>query len=83
MIRARFETNEDDYRPVLWPPPGPFWCTGYGPDSAIVVAYAADEAEILKFWPDAQNIDAEPSDSYFFSSRFPQPDWWPIATPSS
>lgn len=75
MIRARFKTSAD-YRPVHWPPPGPYWCTGYTDDNAIVVAYAADEDEVLRFWPDATQIDAEPADSYVFTSRFPKPAWF-------
>lgn len=40
-MRLRFQANADDPRPVTFPPPGPWWCTGYaGDDSyAIVVAY--------------------------------------------
>lgn len=30
MIRARFEANEGDYRPINWPVKHPYWCTGYG-----------------------------------------------------
>jgi hypothetical protein len=28
-IRYRFHANADDYRPVKFPPPGPYWCSGY------------------------------------------------------
>lgn len=28
--RHRFHANEDDYRSVIWPPLGPYWCSGYG-----------------------------------------------------
>lgn len=77
MIRARFKTIDDDYRPVNWPIKHPYWCTGYdSDDSPIIVAYADDEAEVLRNWPDAYAIDAEPADSYKFTSRFPKPDWF-------
>lgn len=76
MIRARFEVNEDDYRPVNWPIKHPYWCTGYGEDHAIIVAYADDEAEILRNWPDAKNIDAQIRDSYTFTDRFQKPEWF-------
>lgn len=75
MIRARFKTNQDDPRPVVWPIKHPYWITGYGDDYAVIVAYADDEAEVLRNWPDAKDIDADPADEYAFSSRFPQPDW--------
>lgn len=75
MIRARFQTNEEDPRPVVWPIKHPYWITGYGDGYAIVVAYADDEAEILRNWPDAEEIDATPATEYAFTSRFPRPSW--------
>lgn len=77
MIRARFIVSDEDYRPILWPPPGPYWCSGTtANDDNIVIAYAADIYEILEFWPDAQDIDDEQVDDYVFTSRFPKPEWW-------
>lgn len=75
MIRARFKANPDDYRPVKWPVKHPYWCTGYGEDCSIVVAYADDDAEILTNWPEATDIESVPATEYLFSSRFPKPDW--------
>jgi len=77
MIRARFEANFDDYRPVKFPPPHPFWCTGHAGDEShsIVVAYADSEEQILEFWPEAAQIDSEEASEYFFSDRFPKPEW--------
>lgn len=79
MIRARFKTDFDDYRPVNFPPPGPYWCTGYAGDSdhSIVVAYADNEDQIREFWPDAEDIDIEPAETIIFTSRFQKPSWWP------
>ena len=76
MIRARFHANEDDYRPVNWPVKYPYWCTGYGDDYSIVVAYADDKAEILSNWPEATHIDIEEDAEIKFSGRFPKPDWY-------
>lgn len=76
MIRARFKANADDYRPVVWPVKHPYWCTGYGDDYAIVVAYADDEAEIKRNWPEAKDIDAEEAADYVFTDRFPVPHWF-------
>ncbi len=76
MIRARFRANAYDYRPVNWPVKHPYWCTGYGDDYSIVVAYSDDEQELLRNWPEATNVEAEEVESYLFSSRFPKPDWF-------
>lgn len=76
MIRARFRANLGDYRSVNWPVKHPYWCSGYGKDYSIVVAYADDEAEILRNWPEATDIDAEEKTEYVFTDRFPKPDWF-------
>lgn len=77
MIRARFKVDHEDYRPINWPPPGPYWCTGYdSEDTPILVAYADTEDQIREFWPEAKDIESEQRDSYTFTDRFPQPKWW-------
>jgi len=75
MIRARFKANEDDYRPVNWPIKHPYWCTGYGNDHSIIVAYADHVEEIKSNWPEAKDIDATEVEEYKFTERFPKPDW--------
>lgn len=75
MIRCRFKTNEEDYRPVNWPIKHPYWCTGSGEDHFILVAYADDEKEILNNWPEAYDLDSENVDKYVFTDRFPMPEW--------
>ena len=76
MIRARFKANKDDPRPVRWPVKHPYWCSGYGGDYAIVVAYADDEDEIRRNWPEAEDIEATTVLEYHFTDRFPRPDWF-------
>lgn len=78
MIRARFKADADDYRPIKWPPPGPYWCTGHAGDEShsIVVAYADNEDQIREFWPEASDIDAETVTEMVFTDRFPEPGWW-------
>jgi len=79
VIRARFETNASDPRPVNWPIKHPYWITGaHGIDWEIftIVAYADDVDEIKRNWPEAVNIDATPADDYVFTDRFPKPDWF-------
>ena len=78
MIRARFELiGVTDPRPVIWPIKHPYWCTGYGKDDgAVIVAYADDEDEILRQWPEAGlPLDVEQVESYTFSGRLQRPDW--------
>ena len=41
----------------------------------IIVAYADDESEICKNWPEATDIDSEEADEYAFTSLFPKPRW--------
>lgn len=80
MIRARFKVpNAEDPRPVNWPIKHPYWVTGEALDGsyAVIVAYADDEAEILRNWPDAQEIDVHERDTaYAFTGRFPKPEWF-------
>jgi hypothetical protein len=76
MIRCRFRANPQDPRPVLFPPPHPYWVTGYGDNYAIVVAYAEDETQILKFWPEAVDLDSTQASEYIFTDRFQKPAWF-------
>jgi hypothetical protein len=76
-IRARFQANLVDPRPMLWPPPGPYWISGEGDGYSIVIAYVKTYKEILKYWPDATDIDCnELCDKITYSSRFPKPSWY-------
>lgn len=75
--RVRFYANEDDYRPIKWPPPGPFWCSGYGDGRAILIAWVPNKKDLKEYWPEAE-VD-EWSDfrqPIRFTDRFQQPDWW-------
>jgi hypothetical protein len=81
LARYRFVVyGVDDYRPVSWPPPGPYWCSGYTDEGPIVIAYAASEEEVLRFWPEASGIDELRGpvalSDIVFTGRFPMPDWW-------
>lgn len=74
--RVRFRADEDA-RPIKWPPPGPYWCSGYTMSGvAIVVAYVRDVAQIAEFWPDSHDLDWTEEAEITFSSRFAEPDWW-------
>ena len=75
-LRCRFQANEEDYRPVTFPPPGPYWCSGYGNDHAVIVAYVRSEEQITEYWPEATDIDVMSEGPVSFSDRFPKPDWY-------
>ena len=76
--RYRFESDELDYRPVKWPPEGPYWCSGYGEDTAVIVAYMPSDSlsELTDYWPEATNVDYDDCDEITYSERFSKPDWW-------
>ena len=75
--RHRFYTRSlDDPRPVNFPPPGPWWESGFTDTHAIVVCYLPAKISVKKFWPEAENIDSTNELTIVFTSRFPRPDWW-------
>lgn len=76
-LRVRFHANDEDSRPVKFPPPGPYWVSGSGDGYDVLVAYVRNEAQITEYWPDATDIDVMQRDvSVTFTDRFPKPDWW-------
>lgn len=80
-LRVRFYTDADDWRPLIWPPPGPCWCTGAGEISGgkfwVVVAYVRRLDQVHEFWPEAYDVDHKQVTALLFTSRFPRPEWWP------
>lgn len=75
--RHRFRANLDDPRPVTFPPPGPWWRTGYGESYSTVVAYLPTNVAVVDYWPEASDIDSSPApDGPQFTGRFPRPAWW-------
>lgn len=75
-MRHRFRANLDDSRPVKFPPPGPWWETGWDFQCAIVVAYLPPGEPVTNWWPEAVDIESTEEAELFFSDRFPKPDWW-------
>jgi len=74
--RCRFKANLEDYRPVKWPPPGPYWCSGQNDQHAIVIAYVRSERQLKQYWPEAEEITSTKEDEILYSDRFPKPAWW-------
>ena len=78
MNRIRFKTNAEDYRPIIFNPLFPWWCTGYDASGAsIIVCYLPPEEDLLKYWDDAFDIDTEEDCEITFTLRFPRPDYYP------
>lgn len=75
-VRSRFHARPDDPRPVTVPPPGPWWCSGWGDGYSIVIAWHRVDQQITGWWPEASEIDAEEHPELMFWDRFPHPDWW-------
>lgn len=78
MHRFRFKVPGDDYRPIEFPPVGPYWCTGRSDTHCIVVAYAPDLETLTSasHWPDAEDVDDGGEQPITFTDRFRRPDWW-------
>ena len=74
--RHRFKTDPEDSRPVAFPPPGPYWCTGSTGAHAIVVAYLPKGEPLLKWWPDAVDVETDVREVIQFTDRFVCPAWW-------
>lgn len=80
-VRHRFKTDPTDYRPVAFPPPGPYWCTGFSGAHSTVIAYLPKGEPLLQWWPDAVDVESEDAEVIVFTDRFACPDWWtPPAT---
>jgi hypothetical protein len=74
--RHCFKVNALDYRPMAFPPPGPYWCSGHGEGFAQLVAYLPAGENLRHWWPDAHDVESEPRNEIRFTEIFPQPDWW-------
>lgn len=75
-IRVRFFANSEDYRPIKFPPPYPYWCSGETGNSWVLIGYFDNEDQIYQFWPEAKIDFKQEVTEIKFSDRFPKPDWW-------
>ncbi len=76
--KYRFKTKAiDDYRPLIGIPDikCPWWCLGEGYDYVVIVCYLPKNEDLLKYWDDAYEIEAEEVDNITYSDRFPKPKW--------
>jgi hypothetical protein len=79
--RYRFKTYAvEDNRPLIFNPQYPWWCSGYGEDSAsefcVIVAYLPTCEDLLKYWNDAFDVEFTKEDDITFTTRFPKPSYF-------
>ena len=74
--RYRFYANLEDSRPVKFPPPGPWWETGWNDVYATVVAYLPSGVKLTDYWPEADGVEWTEESKIYFTDRFARPDWW-------
>lgn len=81
MYKYRFTLSKqatgDDFRPVIWPIEHPYWCSGENDTHYTLVAFQDSRADILRLWPEAEQIEELGRyEAPVFSSRFPCPSWY-------
>lgn len=79
--RYRFKTYAvDDYRPLVFNPKYPWWCSGYGENDdrecAVIIAYLPEDEDLLKYWDDAFDVEFTEEQEIVFTSRFPKPNYF-------
>lgn len=84
--RYRFYTKStEDYRPLIFNPQYPWWCSGYSlggtidePEysSAVIIAYLPEDEDLTKYWDDASDVEFTEHEGIEFSDRFPKPDYF-------
>lgn len=85
-VRYRFSTKSvDDYRPIIFNPKYPWWCSGYGLggtiddpecETAIIIAWLPKGEDLTKYWDDAFDITFDEFDEIKFTDRFPKPEYF-------
>ena len=76
--RYRFYTKAvDDYRPLIFNPAYPWWCSGYADESAVIVAYLPADELLSRYWDDASQVEYTEEEAITFSERFPKPEYYP------
>jgi len=76
-IRYRFYTKSiEDYRPLIFNPKYPWWCSGSGSGCAVIIAYLPKDEKLERYWDDAYDIESEEREEITFTSRFPKPSYF-------
>lgn len=88
ILRMRWHliTASDDYRPVKWPPPGPYWCVGNIDKLGFtIVTLFPEGTAVHDYWPELLGVEPDfvqhvQEGEQVFSGRFPCPHWWDATT---
>jgi len=76
-VLCNFKSPAEDFRPMGFPPPGPYWCAGLDSDECWdIVAYVRKPKEVSMYWPEAFDIVTEVVDKIEYSDSRPRPEWW-------
>lgn len=77
--RYRFHTRSvDDYRPLVFNPSYPWWCSAETGDGSFVtiVAYLPADEPLERYWDDVFDVDYTEEETITFSGRFPRPVYY-------
>lgn len=75
--RYRFKTlSVTDYRPLVFDPRYPWWCSGENDESATIIAWLPVKEDLLKYWDDAFEIESSVHGKIEFTDRFDKPDYF-------
>lgn len=75
--RYRFKTfSINDYRPLIFNPKYPWWCSGQNDETATIIAYLPSSEHLSDYWDDASELESTEHDTIEFSDRFPKPDYY-------
>lgn len=75
-IRYRLKTRSvSDYRPLVYNPAYPWWCSGGSGDGsyAVIVAWLPNGDPLVNYWDDAFDVEQTQHHEIVFTSRFPRP----------
>lgn len=76
-IRYRFKTQSiKDYRPLIFNPKYPWWCSGESDEDVTIVAFLPRSEDLSIYWDDAFDIDFTEHEEITFSGRFTKPDYF-------
>lgn len=75
--RYRFSTHAtDDYRPLVFNPHYPWWCSASADDAVTIVTYLPVDEPLAHYWDDAFDVTYTEEERITFSSRFPRPEYF-------
>lgn len=74
--RLRFTTHSEDYRPIVFNPKYPWWCSGESENDATIIAFLPTTEDLETYWPEANDVEEEEVDKITFSDRFPKPAYF-------